>query len=346
MMHLHQRRCSSPIANRASGVGSRQRRSFTLIELLVVIAIIAILAALLLPALSEAKERGRRIVCLGNLKQQGVAWAAYTEDHDDRLPAHDFWSGPRYNDMQKTPAGSPFKYWAINYAQITKWKGWSPSGGGTSWSMTTDQVMAASNYDYYPIPITRDHIVYCPSQTYWGRGTPWGFTKTDYTFSGLGQFQYGWGDNNYSNSSLWYKGGPRLSGLAAGVDIGGTHVPFQLSGDYVESATNSHTGGETMVYNHAGAATGGNFLIADGSAKWHKYQYTGWSGSFAKVCSREMAVQSQGRNFDRDIAYLNYNGGYYQGSRVWLQSVTNALGYSNKGPFGGYTGYPFLWPVP
>lgn len=74
--------------------------SFTLIELLVVISIIAMLAALLLPALQTAKEKGRETLCKSNLKQCSIAFLAYGGDNNGYLPMNT-WDTCLYNLMQK-----------------------------------------------------------------------------------------------------------------------------------------------------------------------------------------------------------------------------------------------------
>lgn len=75
------------------------RRSFTLIELLVVVAIIAILAAILLPALNQARERAQTTKCLNNLKQCGTGWLLYGNDWQGFMPLN-------YPDLTSAVAGA------------------------------------------------------------------------------------------------------------------------------------------------------------------------------------------------------------------------------------------------
>ena len=86
------------------------KKHFTLIELLVVIAIIAILAAMLLPALSKAREKARGISCLSSLKQQGHAAVMYADEFND-------WICPGYRNTDKMTV-----WFGILNLYIRNWK--------------------------------------------------------------------------------------------------------------------------------------------------------------------------------------------------------------------------------
>lgn len=114
------------------------RRAFTLVELLIVIAILAVLAAVLFPVFSQAKETGKRTVCLNNLRQIGLGLTIYLSDYDDRLP-----------DRRDLKSSLPGGY--------KPWSTWPPSDPRSGW--------AAVILEHY---MKQNNLWGCPSM----RGTP------------------------------------------------------------------------------------------------------------------------------------------------------------------------------
>ena len=122
------------------------RKSFTLIELLVVIAIIAILAAMLLPALQQARERGRQAICQSNFRQTGNAAAAYADQNNSWAPFH-YTSGD------------------------TVFEGYANKAQGGAWYVMLAPFLGLSTQNYYSLSqlpgkgaaITKPIVFSCPT---------------------------------------------------------------------------------------------------------------------------------------------------------------------------------------
>lgn len=239
---------------RCCGKGcSPSSRAFTLIELLVVIAIIAILAALLLPALSSAKARAQRALCMSNQRQWGVGLATYAGDNNNYFPDNS-------------------------------------DGGQVSWCGANVQTFwnqYLMSIDKNPQQIDKFHVLYCPTQQ-WHRYA----TKSPSPAYGeqalVGYFYLpfrdptlfmndGWGfDYDVSGLQNWVvkkKFGGEFVKAPIMMDMKQAQGSAAPPGTNPQVSTWYYDSPTTPYASHiqaSGEPYGGNFLFEDGRVAWYK----------------------------------------------------------------------------